>query len=168
MNLKHIIVAGLAICVVTAGIATAEDDAAFPPPTRICYKKAGDISLSMRGFYPADLKKGEARPAVLLFHGGGWVCGKTQQFTPQARCFRESGVIAFTVGYRLINKHKTTVYECIKDGKSAVRWIRAHAKELCVDPDKIVAGGGSAGGHIAACTAMIEGLDEEGEDTEEE
>lgn len=51
------------------------------------------------------------------------------------------------------------------DGKSAVRWIRAHAKELGIDPNQLAAGGGSAGGHVAATTGTVAGLNEKGEDT---
>ncbi len=136
----------------------------FPPRRKLLYKQAGDIALFLHGFYPDDLKKGDARPAIVFFHGGGWVCGKTVQFNQQARAFRDLGFVAFSANYRLINKHHTTVYECVKDGKSAVRWIRAHAKELGVDPNRIIAAGGSAGGHVAACTALIEGYEEEGDD----
>jgi acetyl esterase len=53
----------------------------------------------------------------------------------------------------------------VKDGKSAIRWVREHATELGVDPDRIVAAGGSAGGHVAACTGVIEGFEEAGEKT---
>jgi len=54
---------------------------------------------------------------------------------------------------------------CVEDAKSAVRYLRAHAAELGIDPKRIVAGGGSAGGHIAACTALVPGYEAEGEDT---
>lgn len=50
------------------------------------------------------------------------------------------------------------------DGKSAVRWIRSHAKELGIDPDKLAAGGGSAGGHVAATTGTVKEFNEKGED----
>ncbi|MBL7142992.1 MAG: prolyl oligopeptidase family serine peptidase, partial [Phycisphaerae bacterium] len=62
-------------------------------------------------------------------------------------------------------RHGTTPFECVADGKSAIRWVRANAARLGVDPDKIVAGGGSAGGHVAACTGVLDGLDEESEDS---
>jgi len=133
-------------------------------PGRLTYKKTEQVALVLKGYYPEDLKKGDKRPAIILFHGGGWVCGKPQQFYQQARAFRDQGIVAFSATYRLINKHHTTVHECIKDGKSAIRWLRAHAEELGIDPDKIIAAGGSAGGHVAACTALIEGYEEEGED----
>jgi len=134
------------------------------PAGRLTYKKTEQADLILKGYYPEDLKQGDRRPAIILFHGGGWVCGKPQQFYQQARALKDQGIVAFSATYRLINKHHTTVYECIQDGKSAVRWLRTHAEQLGIDPDKIIAAGGSAGGHVAACTAMIEGFEEEGED----
>ncbi len=65
--------------------------------------------------------------------------------------------------YRTKSSHRTTPRECVKDGKSAVRWIREHAKEIGVNPQQIVAGGGSAGGHVAAATGTTKGFEEEGE-----
>ena len=67
--------------------------------------------------------------------------------------------------YRVKSRHGTSPRECVQDGKSAVRWIRANATRLGIDPDRIVAGGGSAGGHVAAATGTVDGLDEPGEDT---
>jgi len=131
---------------------------------KIGFKKVGDIRLSMSVRTPAGHKKTDKRPAIIFFHGGGWVCGKANQFTAQARAFSSRGFVAFSASYRVINRHKTTVYECVKDAKSAVRYVRTHAKELGIDPNRIIVGGGSAGGHIAACTAVIEGFEEEGED----
>lgn len=64
-----------------------------------------------------------------------------------------------TADYRVSTRHQTTARYCVEDGKSAVRWIRQHAKRLGVDPDRLVAGGGSAGGHVAACTGVISGFE---------
>jgi acetyl esterase/lipase len=74
-------------------------------------------------------------------------------------------MVAITVQYRLKNIHGTTPFDCVKDGKSAMRWVRSHAENLGIDPTRIAAGGGSAGGHIAAATAIIKGLNETNEDT---
>jgi acetyl esterase len=57
-----------------------------------------------------------------------------------------------------------TPVECVADAKSAIRWMRSHASELGIDASRIVAAGGSAGGHLAAATALVQGLDEKGED----
>jgi len=146
-----------------AEAATPKNGDKLVPAGRLTYKKTEQANLILKGYYPEDLTKGDRRPAIILFHGGGWVCGKPQQFYQQARAFRDQGIVAFSATYPLINKHHTTVYECVKDGKSAVRWLRTHAEQLGIDPDKIIAGGGSAGGHLAACTATIEGFEEEGE-----
>jgi acetyl esterase/lipase len=72
--------------------------------------------------------------------------------------FRDHGIIGIQADYRVKSRQGTTPIECIEDAKSAVRYIRAHAKKLGIDPNKIIVAGGSAGGHIAACT-FIEGGD---------
>ena len=69
-----------------------------------------------------------------------------------------------TADYRVASRQGTKAKECVMDAKSAVRWIRQNARKLGIDPDRVVAGGGSAGGHIAACTATIEGFEEVGDD----
>jgi len=74
-------------------------------------------------------------------------------------------MVAISVQYRVEKPHGTTPKECVKDGKSAMRWIKTHAPEYGIDPNQILAGGGSAGGHIAAAMATLEGFNEEGEDT---
>lgn len=64
----------------------------------------------------------------------------------------------------MASRHKTKVTDCAAHAKSAVRWIRANAKRFGVDPNRVVAGGGSAGGHLAALTGVIDGFDEKSED----
>jgi acetyl esterase/lipase len=73
-------------------------------------------------------------------------------------------MVAFAADYRTKSKHKTEPKACVSDGKSAVRWIRGNAAKLGVDPKKIIAGGGSAGGHVAATTATIKAFDESSDD----
>jgi len=75
------------------------------------------------------------------------------------------GFVAVAVQYRLYKPNSdVSVFECVKDARSAVRYVRAHAAELGIDPAKIVVSGSSAGGHLAAATALLP-FDEEGEDT---
>jgi acetyl esterase/lipase len=69
------------------------------------------------------------------------------------------------VDYRVKEKHKATTFESLKDAKSAIRYIRAHANDLQIDPSKIVASGGSAGGHLAAATALITDYNESTDNT---
>ena len=72
--------------------------------------------------------------------------------------------MAVSAEYRVKNKHKTTPRECVEDGKSAVRWLKQNADSLGIDPNRIAAGGGSAGGHVAAATAMVKGFEKADED----
>lgn len=102
-------------------------------------------------------------PAIVYFTGGGWVEGDVYGQIPNPAWFRDHGIIGISADYRVKNRHATTPMECIKDAKSAMRFVRQHAKEWGIDPERIIAAGGSAGGHIAACTA-IDGGDEKSED----
>lgn len=128
------------------------------------FKHTPQANLRLHMFYPPDHKIGDRRPAILFFFGGGWVGGSPSQFCRQAMYLASRGMVAGCAEYRVKHKHGTTPSECVADGKSAVRWLRLHAAELGVDPDRIAAGGGSAGGHVAASAATLDGFDELSED----
>ncbi len=128
------------------------------------YKQIGDVTLNIYIYTPTDHKPSDARPAVVFFFGGGWNGGSPSQFRPHAEYLASRGMVAMAADYRVNSRHKTSPFECVKDGKSAVRWIRANAKRLGIDPNRIAAGGGSAGGHVAAATGTVPGLEEDGED----
>jgi acetyl esterase len=131
-------------------------------PTRtVEFKKVGETSLLLHIFSPDDLKANEFRPAVVFFHGGAWMKGSPTQFYWQCEHLKSLGIVAITAQYRL--KPQVNVKQCIHDAKSAVRWVRQHASELHIDTDRIVGSGGSAGGHLAACTAALN-EEESGED----
>lgn len=133
-------------------------------PDSILYKQVGADSLYLQVDYPLLFDPEMRYPAMVFFFGGGWNTGTVEQFAPHARYFASLGMICFRADYRVKNRQGTSPFESLKDAKSAIRFIRAHAKELGVDPDRIVASGGSAGGHLAVATAVIEGFNEEGED----
>jgi acetyl esterase/lipase len=73
-------------------------------------------------------------------------------------------MVAISAEYRTAKPHGTTPAECVNDGKSAIRYVRAHAKSLGIDPQRIAAGGGSAGGQIAAATATLTSFDDPDDD----
>ena len=134
-------------------------------PTREeIFKTIGDVKLYLYVFEPEGHRATDHRPAIVFFFGGGWTGGSPQQFYPQCKYLASRGMVGISAEYRVKSKHGVTPFECVTDGKSAVRWIRANADKLGVDPDRIVAGGGSAGGHVGACTGIIDGLEEPGED----
>lgn len=119
------------------------------------YKTIGDVELHLHLFRPDNHQTQDRRPCIVFFFGGGWVGGSPSQFYKQAWYLSQRGMVAACAEYRIQSKHKTTPIECVKDGKSAMRYLRSRASELGVDPNKIVAAGGSAGGHVAASTATV-------------
>jgi acetyl esterase len=128
------------------------------------FKEGKELSLHI--FNPGSRPSTNRCPTIVFFFGGGWRQGTTRQFYQQASEFSKHGMIAISAEYRVRNTHGTTPVECVKDGKSAIRWVRKHADELGIDPNRIVSAGGSAGGHVAACTGVIEGQEDENEDTD--
>ncbi|HZL09127.1 MAG TPA: alpha/beta hydrolase [Prolixibacteraceae bacterium] len=129
---------------------------------KIQYKKTPQEDMYLYLLRPLK-KSDEALPAIVYFTGGGWVEGDVYGQIPNPAWFRDHGIIGIEADYRVKSRHGTTPIECIQDAKSAIRYVRAHAKELGIDPNKIIAAGGSAGGHLAACT-FLDGGDAAGED----
>jgi acetyl esterase/lipase len=130
----------------------------------LSYKQVDSVSLYMHIDYPPLYDPDQTYPAMVFFFGGGWNGGSISQFAPHAKYFASRGMICFRVDYRVKSRQGTTPFESLKDAKTAIRYIRAFASELGVDPNKIVASGGSAGGHLAVATATAELYNEEGED----
>lgn len=131
----------------------------------IVYKTTPQGELKLHVFSPkGEVQIAALRPCVVFFFGGGWKSGSYLQFVPQAEYLASRGIIAISADYRIANIHKTTPDKAVEDAKSAIRWVRGHATELGIDPDKVIAGGGSAGGHLAACTALVKAYDAESDD----
>jgi beta-galactosidase len=129
---------------------------------QMVYKKTPQEDLRLYVLRPAG-KSAKPLPAIVYFTGGGWVNGTADAMIPNAEWYRAQGIIGIVADYRVKNRHGTTPMECVKDAKSAIRYVRKHAQELGVDPNRIIAAGGSAGGHIAAAT-ILPGNDEPDED----
>lgn len=131
----------------------------------VVYKKAGDRELKLFIEKPADWKATDKRPAIVFFFGGGWVGGSAGQFQGQSEYLATRGMVGVRVEYRVIPKGDSgPPVVCCNDAKSAMRWVRSHATELGVDPQRIAAGGGSAGGHLASFTSMVDGVDDPADD----
>ena len=154
----------LMLTFIPAGITTGQG-VKIEPDHVITYKKVGDTELKLHIFNPPQHDSAKKLPAMVFIHGGAWSSGTPTWFYRQSAHLANRGMVAISVEYRVRKSHGTSPRECVKDGKSAMRWVKAHALELGIDPERILAGGGSAGGHIAAATATLKGLDEEGEDT---
>ncbi|MGC3966873.1 MAG: alpha/beta hydrolase fold domain-containing protein [Pirellulales bacterium] len=105
-------------------------------PTRILvYKTVGDVELEMHVFEPEGHQASDRRACFLVIHGGGWSSGLPRRMYPFADHYRKLGLVGISLQYRLVKKsRKTTQFECVKDGRSAVRYLKTHADELGIDP----------------------------------
>lgn len=126
--------------------------------------KGDEVDLRIWIFKPEGWKASDSRPAAVFFFGGGWKSGSPQQFEQQCKRLAKRGMVAMTADYRVRGRHETLAKDCVEDARDAVRWIRVHAEELGVDPERLLGGGGSAGGHIAACLGTI-AYDDQGTDS---
>lgn len=151
----------LALCAILAGCLGAAQDP--PAGTAHVYKTAGGRELKLYVLRPSAGKG--PFPAIVFYHGGGWVGGNPGQFTEHSKRLASRGMVAVQVEYRLLEKGGTVPpVVCVQDAKSAMRWVRSHARELDIDPKRIASGGGSAGGHLAAFVGMVDGLDDPADD----
>ncbi|MGK7394318.1 MAG: alpha/beta hydrolase [Candidatus Cyclobacteriaceae bacterium M3_2C_046] len=117
------------------------------------YKKTGDVSLNLYVLYPEKTEKQDL-PAIVFYFGGGWVKGSVQHFEPQARQLVNQGIVAILADYRTAQEYQTSPVEAVKDAREAMKFLKQNAHTIGIDPQKIVAAGGSAGGHLALCTTF--------------
>ncbi len=140
-------------------IAVAQQQSNYPPnmpeARTETYKSVEGTDLKIWIFEPQEHKASDSRPAVVFFFGGGWRSGTPGQFHHQAKHLAARGMVAMAADYRVLNRQGVKGHKCVQDAKSAIRWARANAKRLGIDPNRIAAGGGSAGGHLAASTATL-------------
>lgn len=126
------------------------------------YKSIGGAELRLHVFSPPNHSSSLSRPAILFFFGGGWTNGSVEQFAPQSKHLATRGMVAIVADYRVFGRHKTSPFDAMADAQSAIRWVRSRAEELGIDPNRIAAGGGSSGGHIALSAAVFGSVDETG------
>ena len=133
---------------------------------QIRYKKIDTTVLTLKIYKAKNVSTSKKQPAMVFFFGGGWISRKFEQFEPHAKYFSERGITCFLADYRVGNHDKTTPFDALEDAKSAIRFIRANANRFSIDSSKIIAAGGSAGGHLAAATALIKKFDASTDDLE--
>ena len=126
-------------------------DEPAPPLARIEeLRAAGTVPARL---YDAGGERRSTRPAVLYFHGGGWVQGDLE--THHGLCARLalcSGALVIAVDYRLAPEHPFPA--AVDDCLAAYRWLHAQAREIGVDPARIAVAGDSAGGNLAAVVSQ--------------
>jgi acetyl esterase len=123
---------------------------------KITYKEVNGKTFQLHVFEPSSSSPAnESRAAILFFFGGGWNNGDPKQFYSQCRALADLGMVAMSAEYRVASRDNAKVIDCIADAQDAIAYVRSHAAELKIDPKRIAAGGGSAGGHLAASTATL-------------
>ncbi|MFH5806077.1 alpha/beta hydrolase [Alienimonas sp. DA493] len=133
-------------------------DAAFVYKTAEDAKAGGTVDLKLHLFLPegtGERPTDAARPAVVFYFGGGWRGGSAAHFAGQAKHLAERGMVAAVAEYRTNRQHGTSPVECVQDARAALHALRSRAEQYGVDPSRVAAGGGSAGGHLAACCGVI-------------
>jgi acetyl esterase/lipase len=169
MSVRVVVMAGVLVTLqflLLPGTALAQKDNSDKVQTKtFVYKETPQAKLEIVVHYPPGWKAEDKRPAIVFFFGGGWTGGNIKQFETQANYLAGRGMVTARADYRVKGKHGVTPDKCVQDCKSAVRWLRKNAAMQGIDPQRIAAGGGSAGGHTAIASFTTEGLEPEGEDS---
>jgi acetyl esterase/lipase len=134
------------------------------PSFIVTYKETPQGELRLHIFNPLKHDAKQKSPAIVFYFGGGWNSGAPSQFYGQSKHLADRGMVAICAEYRTKKTHHTDPRACVMDAKSAMRWVRSNAGKLGIDPNRIAAGGGSAGGHLAAATATLQAFNEPDED----
>lgn len=126
----------------------------------LTFRTVGNTPLRMRRVRPAGWSKSKRLPVLILYFGGGWGGNCAGEFKWMKNYFVDQGFVVLITEYRL---GAPIEQKSIPDTKAAVRWVRANADTLGIDPQKIIAIGSSAGGHLAAATGTVKGYELAGE-----
>jgi acetyl esterase/lipase/lysophospholipase L1-like esterase len=126
----------------------------LPGSEPFVYRHAGTNELRLHVVKPAGWKASDKNPGLVMFFGGGWASGTPQRSVGWAKWASKLGMVGVAPDYRTRKRMGGTPEDCISDARAAVRWVQEHAAELGIDPAKIAVMGTSAGGHIAAWTAI--------------
>ena len=126
----------------------------IPGSEPFVFRKVGTNELRLHVFKPEGWSKEDRRPSMVCFFGGGWNSGTPEISVRWAQWAASKGLVGIAPDYRTRNRFGGTPEDCVADGRAAVRWVEAHADELGIDPKKIIVEGSSAGGHVAAWTAI--------------
>jgi len=157
MRLHLLLLGTVAVNVCLSGGARAQTQGGGDAqPDAYTYKRVKGKEMKAYVFEPPHSEYGKPRAAMLVFHGGAWNHGSAAWTFGQARYFTSLGMVGISVDYRLANGDSVTPFDAAEDARAAVRWARSQAALLNIDPKRIGAYGESAGGLLAAATAITE------------
>ena len=135
------------------------------PDQSMVFKKTPQGELKLHCYFPKDWKANDRRPGIVFWFGGGFVGGSPSQFYAKAEYLASRGLVCICAEYRVKNTHGTGLDKCAEDARSAMRWVKQHGTELGVDPARVIASGGSAGGTLSLLVALGDGPDATEDDT---
>lgn len=118
------------------------------------FRKVGETELRLHIVKPAGWTKDKAVPCLVSFFGGGWSSGTPESSIGWAKWAAGLGLVGVAPDYRTRTRFNGTPEDCASDARAAVNWVGEHAAELGINPKKIISVGASAGGHVAAWTAI--------------
>ena len=144
------------LVLLVASFVRAQDNTVVNEPVEHIYAMPGGVELKAYVFSPGKASARQRRPAIVLFHGGGWTVGEPQWAFPRAKHFAARGMVAVAAQYRLSDEKEITPLEAMADARAVIRWMRTHADTLGIDSGRIAAYGWSAGGHLAASAAIFD------------
>ncbi|MCU0792221.1 MAG: alpha/beta hydrolase [Opitutaceae bacterium] len=129
--------------------------AGFPDAETHVFREATPEPVRLHVFKPKDWRASDRRPGFVWFYGGGFVRGTTAQSAGWARRAAREGMIGIAPDYRTIARWPgVSATATVADARAALRWAQDNAEVLGLDPERIVVGGSSAGGHLALWTAI--------------
>ncbi len=126
----------------------------LPGSEPFVFRTAGTNEMRLHVVKPAGWSKTDRRASMVCFFGGGWNTGNPEKSIGWAKWAASFGLVGVAPDYRTRDRFGGTPEDCVSDARAAVRWMEEHADELGIDSAKIIAEGGSAGGHVAAWTAI--------------
>lgn len=157
-NAVKVLLAFVLLCGLLSGSAQGQTDrwidyapVDYDITPNVTYAKANNIELKLDLYLPKDRTR--PRPALILFHGGGWVDGQKERNVLYLLPYLEMGWAAINVEYR--TGHQSPAPAAVEDARCALRWITNRAREYSLDSTKFVLTGTSAGGHLSLITAML-------------
>ncbi len=133
--------------------------AVTPPPQEVA--EVRDLAapsplggIALRAYRPLGTQATEALPALVYFHGGGWLLGDLDSHDVICRHYANAARCrVISVDYRMAPEHKFPA--AVDDSAAATRWIIGEAAALGIDPARVAVGGDSAGGNLAAVLALM-------------
>lgn len=158
MNKLAFLCATAGLCLASTSFAQSQSSTTLPPidvVKNVPYGKAGDTTFLLDVYRPKTMPK-DPLPAVVWIHGGAWAYGDKEK--PLAGFLAYYGFFVVSIDYRLAPQNKFPA--ALEDCKCAVRWLRANAAQMRVDPNRIGVWGASAGGHLAAMVGLTDGKKE--------